>query len=290
MKKTLNVQRNLSLAILLIYLFVLSLPIKVLAADQLWSSNTVPSSRQMPRLVDNADILSDSEEKDLIKRFDSLSEKWQCNIVGLTVNSAGGDIQAYADDYFDYNGFGADYNDSGILFMLDMGDRGWCFSTSGDAIQAFTDYGQQYLIDHMMDDLREGYYSDAFETYGKTCDKFLELYSEGKPYDVDSGKIRTKSDYVRFGIYSVIIGLVLALLPILKMKSDLNTVKMNAGASGYQDKNGVKLTRSEDRFVTKTITKTARPKDNGSRGGSGGGSSIHTSSSGSSHGGSSGHF
>lgn len=288
MKKILNVQRNLSLALLLAYLFVLLLPIRVLAADQLWSSNTVPFSRQMPRLVDNADILSDYEEETLSKLFDSISEKWQCNIVGLTVNSAGDDIQAYADDYFDYNGFGADYNGSGILFMLDMGDRAWCFSTSGEAIQAFTDYGQEYLIDHMMEDLKEGYYSDAFETYAKNCDKFLELNSQGTPYDVNSGKLRTKSDYSRFAVYSVIIGLVIALLPILVMKSDLKTVKMNAGASGYQDPNGIKLSRSEDRFVTKTLTKTAKPKDTGSRGG--GGSSVHTSSSGGSHGGSSGHF
>ena len=146
MNKTNTLQKRFSLALLLVYLFVLMLPVRALASDQLWDSNTKPATRQKPRLVDNADLLTDSEEKDLLKTLDSLSEKWRCNIVILTVQSHDGYIQDFADDYFDYNGFGADYNGSGILFMLSMEDRSWAISTAGDAIYAFTDYGQEYMV------------------------------------------------------------------------------------------------------------------------------------------------
>ena len=292
MNKKTHSKIYLSRIILALFLLTLLLPVKVLAADKLWDSNTVPSSRQKPRLVDNADLLTDSQEQALLAMLDETSQKWRCNIVLLTTNAHDGDIQAYADDYFDYNGFGADYNESGILFMLSMYDREWAISTSGSAINTFTDYGQAYMVNAMMDDLSNGDYNGAFTTYVKECDKLLEEASKGTPYDVYSKPIRTASDYMSFGLYSVIIGLLLGLAPILKMKSDLKTVKMKPGAGGYQTGSPT-LRVCEDRFINKTLQRTPIPRDNNSsgRGSSfGGGSSVHTSSSGHTHGGSHGHF
>lgn len=292
MNKKTHLKIYLSRIILALLLLTLLIPVKVQAADKLWDSNTIPSSRQKPRLVDNADLLTDSQEEALLAGLDETSQKWRCNIVLLTVDAHDGDIQAYADDYFDYNGFGADYNESGILFMLSMYDREWAISTSGSAINTFTDYGQAYMVNAMMDDLRNGDYNGAFTTYVKECDKLLEEASKGTPYDVYSKPIRTASDYMSFGLYSVIIGLLLGLAPILKMKSDLRTVKMKPGAGGYQAGSPT-LRVCEDRFINKTLHRTPISHDNNSsgRGSSfGGGSSVHTSSSGHTHGGSHGHF
>ena len=292
MNKKTHLKIYLSRIILALLLLTLLIPVKVLAADKLWDSNTIPSSRQKPRLVDNANLLTDSQEQALLARLDETSQKWSCNIALLTVDDHDGDIQAYADDYFDYNGFGTDYNDSGILFMLSMYDREWAISTSGSAINTFTDYGQAYMVNAMTDDLRSGDYNGAFTTYVKECDKLLEEASKGTPYDVYSKPIRTASDYMSFGLYSVIIGLLLGLAPILKMKSDLRTVKMKPGAGGYQAGSPT-LRVCEDRFINKTLHRTPISHDNNSsgRGSSfGGGSSVHTSSSGHTHGGSHGHF
>ena len=109
--------------------------------------------------------------------------------------------------------------------------------------------------------------------------------------------MRTAADYLNFGLYSVVIGLVVALFPILKMKSDLKTVKMNSGARNYSA-GGPSFRARDDRFLHKTLSKTPRPQDNdsSSSGGSShrssfsGGSSTHISSSGTTHGGSHGHF
>jgi uncharacterized protein len=280
--------------ILAVLLITMILPIRALASDRLWDSDTMPSTRQKPRLLDNADLLTDSEEEQLLAKLDETSQKWQCNIVLLTVDDHTGEIQDFADNYFDYNGFQADYGGSGILFMLSMADREWAISTSGKAIDVFTDYGQAYMVNAMMDDLGYGDYFGAFKTYVKECDKLLDEASKGTPYDVNSKPIRTASDYMSYALYSVIIGLLLALAPILKMKADLKTVKMNSGARNYSA-GGPTIRARDDRFLHKTLHKTPRPQDNDShssgRGGSfGGGSSVHVSSSGSSHGGSHGHF
>ncbi|WP_024865871.1 TPM domain-containing protein [Butyrivibrio sp. FCS014] len=290
-------QKKFAGIMLVMIILALLLPFSSLAAgQQLWDSYEVPNTRQKPRLVDQADLLSDTEEKNLLSTLDSLSAKWKCNIVVLTVDSHTGPIEAYADDYFDYNGFGADYSESGILFMLSMEDREWAISTAGDAIRVFTDYGQDYMFNQMRGDLSDGDYYGAFNTYATVCDKLLDQAASGTPYDVNQPqlRVRTASDYLAYLGYSVIIGLVVALFPILKMKSDLKTVHMNASASGYQSQQGMRMSVNSDRLVNKTLSKTPLPKDNDSSssrgGGWSGGSSTHTSSSGHSHGGSHGHF
>lgn len=297
MTKYTNMHNKIAGILLAICLFAFLLPIKAMAGGQLWDSYVVPDTRLKPRLVDMADLLTDSQEKELLSTLDSLSEKWQCNIVLLTVNRHTGPIEAYADDYFDYNGFCADFNESGILFMLSMEDREWAISTSGSAIQAFTDYGQDYMFNQMRGDLADDNYYSAFKTYAAVCDKLLELYSQGTPYDVSqpTPRVRTSSDYLRFGGYSILIGLAIALIPIIKMASDLKTVHMNNSAGDYRSKQGMKMSRNSDTLVNTTLSKTPLPKDDGPSssgrgGGFSGGSSTHTSSSGHTHGGSHGHF
>ena len=131
MKTTTKIKRVFWKTFVLIAIFSFTLTFKTYAAEILWDSYEVPATRQKPRLVDNADLLTASEESELLKKLDETSEKWSSNIAILTVNSHNGPIEAYADDYFDYNGFCTEYNESGILFMLSMEDREWAISTSG---------------------------------------------------------------------------------------------------------------------------------------------------------------
>lgn len=280
---------NLLLVLMTLMLsFVIFPTVKASASDNvMWDSYEVPSRRLKDRLVDAANLVSDEYEGDLRKRLDEISEKWQCNVVILTVYSHSGPIQDYADDYFDYNGFGADYNDSGILFMLSMEDREWAISTKGKAIGAFTDYGQEHMVDNMLSDLGDGYYYSAFDTYIDTADRYLELYESGEPYDVNSRKY-TQDEFNTGLVICIILGFILAFLPLGVMISSLKTVHWNQSASGYQSHSGIHLNVHRDQYIRSSVTKTAIPKDNGRS--SGGGSSVHTSSSGGSHGGSHGHF
>ncbi|MBQ6626577.1 MAG: TPM domain-containing protein, partial [Ruminococcus sp.] len=44
---------------------------------------------ELPRLVDHADVLTDSEEADLLAQLDEVSERHQFDLVVLTVNEFG---------------------------------------------------------------------------------------------------------------------------------------------------------------------------------------------------------
>ncbi|MDD7113688.1 MAG: TPM domain-containing protein [Lachnospiraceae bacterium] len=41
----------------------------------------------MPRLTDEADLLTDAEEEELLTKLDEISERQQCDVVVATVNS-----------------------------------------------------------------------------------------------------------------------------------------------------------------------------------------------------------
>jgi len=67
----------------------------------------IPDTRQLPRLVDQADLLSSSEERALLKELDEVSERLGFDVVVVTAMTLGGKSpRAYADDFFDYNGYG----------------------------------------------------------------------------------------------------------------------------------------------------------------------------------------
>ena len=69
------------------------------------------SESHPPRVVDEADLLTDTEESELLAQVDEISERQQVDVAVVTVNSLEGkDIQDYTADYYDYNGYGMGEN------------------------------------------------------------------------------------------------------------------------------------------------------------------------------------
>ena len=291
MKTILHIKKYIAAAFLLVLLGTVLAPVQsVFASDQvLWDSYTMPSTRQKERLYDQAELLFNFEQKDILDRLNALSQKHNSNIVILTCDNHSGPIQDYADDYFDYNGFQADYNGNGILFMLSMYDREFAFSTSGNATEAFTDYGLEHLFEEMRSDLSDDDYYGAFKKYIETVDYLYTQYENGNTYDVGF-KDTSPQALIKVGVICVGIGLVVALIPLAVMAASLNNVEERADAAGYQSHNGLHMSVHKDTYLRSRTTKTRIPDSSSSSRSSGGGSSIHISSSGSSHGGSHGHF
>ena len=239
------------------------------------------------RLVDNAKLLSEDEYSQLKEHIDTVSEKYTFDVVIVTEKSIGDKTPTeYADDFFDYNGYGEGDNHDGILFLLDMENRKWAISTTGAGIPYFTDYGQEKIMDDVKPYLSDGEYYDAFDTFVTMCDDYINTAITDEPYDVNNQpKTIIPIYYIIFG--GVGIGALVGFIVVLIMKSKLKTVRMQPLASNYVKSGSFNVTEHSDLFLYRNISKTAKPKDNDS---SSGGSSTHTSSSGTSHGGSSGSF
>ena len=70
-------------------------------------------------VMDEADLLTDSEEEALSEMLEEISLKQGNDIVVVTVYSLGGkSAESFADDYFDYNGYGQGTAKSGVPCAL----------------------------------------------------------------------------------------------------------------------------------------------------------------------------
>lgn len=242
------------------------------------------------RVVDMAELLSDSDKTALLSKLDEISERQKLDIVVLTVNTLDGKTpRDYADDFYDYNGYGFGENKDGILLLVSMEDRDWWISTTGYGITALTDAGIEYISKKFLSDLSDGDYAQAFTTYAELCDQFITQAKTGEPYDI--GNMPKEPFNVAWNILvAFVIGLVVAFVVTNIMKKQLKTVQLKSEANNYVKSNSMIVTENRDLFLYNQVSRRARPKETDNRSGSSGGSSTHTSSSGSSHGGGGGKF
>ena len=239
------------------------------------------------RVVDMAELLSDSEKTALLSKLDEISERQKLDIVVLTVNTLDGKTpRDYADDFYDYNGYGFGENKDGILLLVSMEDRDWWISTTGYGITVLKDAGIEYISEKFLSDLSDGDYAQAFTTYAELCDQFITQAKTGEPYD--TGNMLKEPFNVAWNILvAFVIGLVVAVIVTNIMKKQLKTVQLKSEANNYVKANSMIVTENRDLFLYNQVSRRARPKETDN---SSGGSSTHTSSSGSSHGGGGGKF
>lgn len=235
----------------------------------------VPALAVSPKIIDNADLLSHSEEAALEAEAQALVDRYGMDVVILTVASTNGRyIETYADDYYDNNGYGIGGDFSGILLMLAMDTREWAISTCGEAIQALPDWTIDVLFELMADDLSSGNYSAAFRAYLQELEDLIGHYRDRQV--IDAG------DYLRVAGISLAVGAAVGGVAILVMRGQMNTAKAQSGAASYLRDGSFRLNRHLDLFLYSRVSRTRRQQSSGS--------SVHRSSGGRSHGGGHGRF
>lgn len=246
----------------------------ILAAAMCIAFSAVNVSAANPdKVVDNADILTDSEEQRLEEKFLGIVDKYGYDIAVVTVSSTDGkSMMAYADDYYDYNGYGSD----GLMMLVDMGGRDWWITTDGKGINAFTDAGIQNVGDAVAEYLTDEEYYDGFSKFADLAEKYIDVYEEtGKP-------MGNPKNYVAIFFISLCIGLVFAAIICLVLKSQLKTAVRQTNAKAYVRAGSRNVTYARDIFLYKKVTRSKIESNNGSI--------THTSSSGNTHGGGGGSF
>lgn len=255
-------------------------------------------------LVDEADNLTPDEERVLTERLSEVSDRYDADVVLVIIDSLNGaDAQAYADDFYDYNG----YYENGVLFLLSVNDSEYAFSTLGTVAYDLTDAAIDMIEEDVLSGLRRGKdtrdYYDAYVAYIEGVDKYLGIASSGEPFEYDTpgaGEEEPLHGFAAFKnhlggnvILSSIAGIAGSFAYMGTQKRKLKSVRRQRGAANYVTGNGPVLTVSDDRFINRSVNKTPIPRrepSSNARSGSGRGTTFHTSSSGRSHGGRSGKF
>jgi uncharacterized protein len=219
------------------------------------------------RLVDGADLLTQSEEETVLAALDEVSAKYGNDVVVVTTDALGGKSpMAYADDFYDQNGYAED----GILLLISMEDRDWWISTCGDCISYFSDAAIDKIGEEMLSDLSSGTYWRAFLVFANRCEYYIDGGINGFPFP-----------FGRNLIICLVVGFVVAFVATAAMKAQLKSVRQQ-NAGDYVKKGSMQLTDSGDYFMYRRVVRTALPKNDSS--------STHSSSSGRSHGGGGGKF
>ena len=247
-------------------------------------------------LIDEAGLLDSTAKEALQAKIEKLRAAYGQDVVILTVNGTESkSAMAYADDYYDYNGYATD----GLLLLVDMGGRNWWISTAGNAIHAFTDADIQRIGKVVAAGLKSKDYQKAFDNFLMEVDEELYDYYNGSagPALREAG---FKGDLTRWWrhinwtavLIAEAVAALIAFLIVGGMRRRMKTARPKNQAQDYIRPGSFALTNSADIYLYSHTTSRRIERDNnsGSSGGGGGGSSTHTSSSGSSHGGGGGSF
>ena len=229
------------------------------------------------RVVDEPGVLSASEVRKLSETAQALADSYGIDAVIVIVNTLNGkSSQAYADDYFDDNGYGVGSSDSGVLLLVAIKEREWYVSTHAEGIDAVTYDEIGHLEEQMSVHLSNGDYYAAFTVYLNFLETEFDYYRTFEHgFTFEGFAIQL--------LIALVIGAVIAGIALLIMRSRMNTAKQQSGAASYMVSSSYDLYRCHDIFLYSKTTKTPKAQNNS-------GGSTHRSSSGRSHGGRGGRF
>lgn len=236
-------------------------------------------------VFDEGGLLSSEERVSLEDEANQLSEEYNMDIVITTTNDTGGkSSREYADDYFDYNGFGRGPDYDGILFLIDMDNREAYVSTSGLGIRYLTDQRIEGVLDEVFESgLVDGDYYGASRGFLRRTRQYLQAGIPSDQYSVDEKEAN------RLTIFDMIIGLIggSATGGLFYGSTRASYKLKNPGNPfSYRNNSIVNVVPGNDQLVDSMVTQRRIPRPPTGGGSSGGGrSTTHRSSSGRTHGG-----
>ena len=153
---------------------------------------------EAPRVIDRADIFTEEEEARMEARLQELRPQLEKDIVVFTDDSTYGLTQtAYADDFFDYNGYGYGDDFEGVCLMIcmDPGDRGWWTSCHGPLTMGlYTETAANQIDDLLYTYMADGSYGEGVADW---IENMRRLYTTGSPYS-EEWALQSPDGFARF--------------------------------------------------------------------------------------------
>jgi len=235
----------------------------------------------LERVIDNANILSSQENEILKSIISSIASTYDFDLVIVTESNIGASSpMEYADDFFDYKGYGLGQDRDGCLFLLVTGNRDYWFSTSGSGIKIYTSTAINKLKSDIVKLLKNGSFYEAFQVFLLDSKEFLALNAMGG---------RSYNFFYRWNYVSVFVAWLLSMLisfiVVQSWKKKMNTALPQTQAAAYVVPGSLAFSEKTETFLYSIVNRSARNNDD-----SHGGGGSHSGSSGRSHGGGGGSY
>lgn len=223
------------------------------------------------KIYDYANLITKDEEEALYNKVQEFINKYDMDMAIVTINSNPKSSSiAYADDFYDYNNFGKGTNKTGLLFLIDMQNRNMWISTTGDAINIYTDSRINTILDYTYDKISN-------EDYNGCAEQFIDKasYFANKGLTGGSKVVTVPKMICNSLIFAGLVTIVFICIGLATHRKP----KKKKEASNYITQ-PLKLSNKLDTFLDKHVSKVKIETSSSS-----GGSSTHSGSSGTSHGG-----
>ena len=139
-------------------------------------------------VIDNLGYLTESEVLYLQGSIERIKDNYRLDtVIVITDDTQGKSSRDYADDYFDYNGYGVGSDYSGLLLLINMDKREAYISTNGKAIDIFTDK----RIDNILDDVAQHL---SKRDYYQACCEFINNVKSYANSGVPSNQYRVDTE------------------------------------------------------------------------------------------------
>lgn len=254
-------------------------------------------------IVDAADLLTSSEEEELISECKAFFEAYGAAPIILTHNddTANGSI-AYIEDYYDNHVYSL-IEDATIL-LVDMANREITIESYGSCETYLHSKRTDIILDTIYDDLAGQKYYKAFETFLELSTKYIQDDSElnyDYEYVYDSKGVYTGANYDYYDyetdsfvstsdeeksiftnpFFQIIVSFAIGGIAVACMASSSGG-KVTTNSRTYLDHGNSKLVGKRDIYLRTSVTRIKKPTNNTSSGGgrSGGFSSGGFNSSG----------
>lgn len=240
------------LSVILAIFLVQALCVTVIAEDVM-----LIASGDSPLLQDMADLLTDGEEAALRHTLQKISDAYGAEICVVTMPQVEGNVESFANTYYDEAGIGYGEDKAGVLLFVSMDPRWVNIVGNGFAAEAIGEGEIESILDAITSDLSNGYYAASFQTFAQECDYYLDGHINGFPF--------------KFGmnfLIALVVGLIASLIVTGIWKGQLKSVRKQNEASAYVKTGSMQLTQSGDYFMYRNVTRTVKQQSSSSPGSS----------------------
>ena len=221
-------------------------------------------SQSYSNIVDKADIVDGDQEAALLSRMKEIDEKYNTNVVILTVKEMKWDGLSGGAKYYDIEDFAADFYDfiycggvekDGIILCINMesNNREAGIILTGSEEKRFKKHLER-MMDTVYADLRR-------ESYSKAAVSFVDLVETRHRLGFYPPSVKTV-------LICVAIGIAVGWGAVQVMKSGMNNVAMATSAGSYLVPGSYQLRRHNELFLYRTVSKQEKQSDRGKGGGS----------------------
>lgn len=208
-----------------------------------------------PLLQDMADLLTDGEEAALLQTLQKTSDAYGADVCVVTMSQVEGDVERYANNFYDEAGIGHGDDKAGVLLFVSMDPRWVNIVGNGFAAEAIGESEIESILDAITSDLSDGYYADAFQSFAEECDYYLDGHINGFPFEFGMNLV-----------IALVIGLIVALIVTGVFKGQLKSVRKQDRANVYVKPGSMQLTQSGDYFMYRNVTRTVKQQSSSSSG------------------------